>query len=135
MAVNSYRDLTVWGKAMGMVEACYHLTGNFPRNEEFGLKSQIRRAAVSIPSNIAEGSMRQSPREYCRFLSIALGSTAELETQLELALRLGLLQEDRCRTLLEQCREVGRMLNGIRKSIHSFATSQSPKTQNLKPKT
>lgn len=117
MKIRSYKDLSVWQKSMDLVEECYRLTDGFPRNEEFGLKSQIRRAAVSIPSNIAEGSVRHSSNEYCRFLAIALGSTAELETQIELGRRLGYVRDAEARSLANGCQEVGKMLNGLRTSI------------------
>ncbi len=117
MMVKSYKDLSVWQKAMHMVEECYRTTNSFPRNEKFGLKSQMRRAAVSIPSNVAEGNVRHSSNEYCRFLAIAIGSTAELETQIELARRLDLLSEEDAARISGQCQEVGRMLNGLRLSI------------------
>ena len=127
MKIRSYKELSVWQKSMDLVEECYRLTDGFPRNEEFGLKSQIRRAVVSIPSDIAEGSVRRSSAEYCRFLCIALGSTAELETQIELAKRLGLMSEDEAGQLTEHCQEVGRMLNGLRRSIDSHRfTKPSP---------
>ncbi len=117
MNIKSYKDLTVWQKAMQLVVDCYRMTSQFPRNEEFGLQSQMRRAAVSIPSNIAEGNVRRSSAEYCRFLCIALGSTAELETQTELARRLGFIAESDAGQLVDACQEVGRMLNGLRGSI------------------
>ena len=117
MKIKSYKDLSVWQKAMHLVEECYRLTDAFPRNEEFGLKSQMRKAAVSIPSNVAEGNVRRSSNEYCRFLSFALGSSAELETQIELGRRLGLIPDEEAFQLTEDCQEVGRMLNGLRDSI------------------
>ncbi len=125
MKIKSYKDLSVWQKAMHLVEKCYRLTEAFPRSEEFGLKSQMRRAAVSIPSNIAEGNARRSSNDYCRFLSIALASTAELETQIELARRLNLLQQHEALQLNEQCQEVRRMLNGLRASIANHHISES----------
>ncbi len=117
MKVKSFKDLLVWQKAMNLVEECYRVTEIFPRNEEFGLKAQIRRAAVSIPSNIAEGNARHSSGEYRRFLAIALGSTAELETQIELGRRLGLARDGDAARLSQHCQEVGKMLNGLRLSI------------------
>ncbi len=126
MKIGSYKDLTVWQKAMDLVEECYRLTNDFPRNEEFGLKSQIRRAAVSIPSNIAEGSVRHSSNEYCRFLAIALGSTAELETQIELGRRLGYIHDADVQSLVNGCQEVGKMLNGLRSSIAASIPAKSP---------
>ena len=117
MKVRSYKDLSVWQKAMVLGEECYRVKDAFPRSEEFGLKAQMHRAAVSIPSNVADGDVRQSTKEYCRFLAIAPGSTAELETQIELARRLGLGSEAESDELTQRCQEVGRMLNGLRLSI------------------
>jgi four helix bundle protein len=117
MDIKSFRDLMVWQKAMEIVEECYRLTDSLPRNEEFGLKSQMRRAAVSIPSDIAEGHSRRHSREFLQHFSISLGSLAEIETQLELALRLKLLPAagaEKCRAL---CEEVGRMLHGLATAI------------------
>jgi len=88
-SVNSHRDLIAWQEAMRLVEIVYRDTTGFPSEETFGLKSQIRRSAVSVPSNIAEGSARNTTGELLQFLGIARGSLAELETQLELAVRLG----------------------------------------------
>ena len=87
--VKSYRDLDVWRLGMDLAEAVYQCTSSFPKHELFGLTAQMRRAAVSIPSNIAEGRARSSTKELLHFLAIARGSLAELETQFELALRLG----------------------------------------------
>jgi four helix bundle protein len=92
MALQSYQELSVWQKAMFLAEACYRITWEFPREEMFGLTSQIRRAAVSIPANIAEGQGRQYTKEFLRHLSIARGSLEELETHLILTYRVGLLK-------------------------------------------
>jgi len=123
MRIKSYKDLSVWQKALDLVEQCYSITAGFPRSEEFGLKSQMRRAAVSIPSNVAEGNVRHSTNEYCRFLAIALGSTAELETQIELARRLGMLSEGNASHLSQACQVIGKMLNGLRLSIAKYRNS------------
>jgi four helix bundle protein len=80
-----FRDLRVWKEAVDLARAIYRLTATFPPDEKFGLTAQLRRAAVSVPSNIAEGSVRHSRRDFCRFLEISLGSLAEIETQLEIA--------------------------------------------------
>lgn len=110
----SYKDLTAWQKAMELAEAVYRETAEFPDEERYGLTAQLRRAAISIPSNIAEGQGRRSSNEdLVRFLRIALGSLCELETQLELSLRLKMLsapQMDRVRPLAE---EVGKLINGL----------------------
>src|SRR5271154_3028023 len=87
--VKSFRDLDVWRLSLDLAEAVYQCTASFPKSELFGLTAQMRRAAVSVPSNIAEGRSRSSTKEFLQFLSIALGSLAELETQFELAVRLG----------------------------------------------
>lgn len=88
MAMQSYKELKVWQKAMNLVKEVYALTGRFPKDELYGLKSQMERAAVSIPSQIAEGYLRRHKKEYLHFLSIALGSAAELETQMLVCISL-----------------------------------------------
>jgi four helix bundle protein len=90
---SSYRDLVVWQEAMRLVEMIYQRTAAFPRKEVFGLSAQLRRCAISVPSNIAEGAARNSPKELFQFLGVANGSLAELQTQLEIAARLGFLEE------------------------------------------
>jgi four helix bundle protein len=89
--IQSHRDLIAWQRAMDLVVAIYQATAPFPKSEEFGLQGQVRRAAVSIPSNIAEGYARQTTKDYLRFLRQARGSAAELSTQCELSVRLGYL--------------------------------------------
>ncbi len=109
-----YKNLLVWQKAIALVTQIYVVTRSFPREELYGLTSQIRRAAVSIPSNIAEGQARLTPGEFRQFLGIAKGSLAELDTQLMIAENLGYLTEtDR---LFDQVAEVGRMLSGLLRS-------------------
>jgi four helix bundle protein len=117
MSVTSYRDLKVWQQAMAVAKAVYELTSVFPKTEIYALSSQLQRAAVSIPSNIAEGHARQSPGDFARYLSIAMGSAAELETQLLLAQELGYTTPERVSKLLESSAEVGRMLRGLQKSL------------------
>lgn len=117
MAGKGYQELVAWQKAMDLVEAVYRVTTALPSEERYGLTSQIRRAAVSIPSNIAEGHGRASPRDFGRFLEIALGSLAEVETQLQLSARLRLLPADSVQPILVQAAEVGRILNGLLKSM------------------
>jgi len=109
---NSYRDLNVWQKSMDLVVSIYKLTGNFPQSETYGLTSQIRRAAVSVPSNIAEGKGR-SDRDFSRFLLQARGSVWEAETQVEIALRLKYLKAAEAQELLAAASEISRMLNGM----------------------
>jgi len=115
--MKTYRDLIVWQKAMALVTEIYKVTKSFPRREDYGLTSQIRRCAVSIPSNIAEGYGRHSRNEYVRFLQIALGSLYELQTQLEIAANLGYLKEDDFNRLYEMTREIERMLSSLIRSL------------------
>ena len=128
--ITSYRDLTVWQRAMDLVEAAYSLTKSFPKQEEYRLTSQIIRAAVSIPANIAEGFMRNTRKDYANFVGIARGSAAELETLLMVAGRLKLASGGEVAKVLASSEEVSRMLNTLRQRLAS-----SPKTQNPKPKT
>jgi four helix bundle protein len=116
-SLKSYRELTVWSKSMNLVEAIYKQTRLFPREEIYGLTSQLRRAAVAIPSNIAEGQSRNTSGEFVQFLGISRGSLAELETQLELAARLGYLPADFLDGLLQQCTEIGKMINALIRSL------------------
>ncbi|MFH1562901.1 MAG: four helix bundle protein [Nitrospirota bacterium] len=117
MNIRSYRDLEVWQKAMELVIECYRITKEFPRSETFGLASQLQRAASSIPANIAEGRERQYTKEFLQHLSIAYGSLAELETHLEISWRLNYIDEKSLNGLLAKTAEIGRMLNGLRKSL------------------
>ena len=131
MAASSYEDLRVWQKAMDLVEETYRLTADFPKNEEFGLKSQMRRAAISVPSNIAEGQGRHYPKVFREFLYIALGSLYELRTQLKLAGRLGVVPTDNCEQANLYCTEVGKMLHRLVGSISVARTrNQQPTTSN-----
>jgi four helix bundle protein len=110
MSTRSYRDLVVWQKSMDLVEEIYRLTKLLPKEEIFGIANQLRRAAISIPSNIAEGNTRNSQKEYVRFLSIARGSESEIETRLEVCLRIGYFNEEQTRKASALCIEVGKML-------------------------
>ena len=102
---------------MDMVTACYRMTATFPKSEVYGLSSQIQRAAVSLPANIAEGHQRKHSKEFIQFLSIASGSLAELETHIYIAQRLEYIDKKQLNNLLDKTSEIGRMLNGLRKSI------------------
>lgn len=113
MGSRNYKDLLAWQKSMDLVTACYKHTANFPALERYGLTDQLRRAAVSIPANIAEGQGRQYDAEFARFLYIASGSLAELETHIQIAQRLGYLDQLAADHLLEQCTEVARLLHGL----------------------
>ncbi|MBL8311627.1 MAG: four helix bundle protein [Burkholderiales bacterium] len=110
----SHRDFPVWKAAMDLAESVYDLSAAFPGDERYGLTSQIRRAAVSVPSNIAEGAGRSSTGELAHFLGIALGSLAELETQIELAVRL---------TMADDCNEVNEQIENVRKQLILFRRS------------
>ncbi|WP_262922048.1 four helix bundle protein [Hymenobacter cellulosivorans] len=112
-----FRELKIWQKAMLITKLTYQCSAAFPSDERFGLTSQIRRAAVSIPSNIAEGSGRGSTKDFSQFLSIATGSAYELETQLILAAEFGYLDETRLQSVLDELAELQRMLYGFQKSL------------------
>lgn len=116
MKISSYKDLIVWQKSMELVTFIYDLTKKFPRTEEFGLTSQMRRSAVSIPSNIAEGRRRSSRNDYLHFLNIAYASGAELETQIEISRRLSFGQESDFSKVDILIDEVMRMLNKMTNS-------------------
>jgi four helix bundle protein len=113
MASRNYRDLLAWKRAMDLVEQVYRLSALFPREEMYGLRVQLRRATVSVPSNIAEGQGRRTKKEFSRFLSIAHGSLREIETQVLIAERLCFVSsEDRAEILLTSA-EVGRLITGL----------------------
>ena len=113
--IKSYRDLDVWRKSMDFVEDVYKALSNFPKEERFGICDQIRRAAVSIPSNIAEGFGRDSDTDFAHFLTIARGSLFEVATQLEIASRLGYLPSDS--GLFAEVASIGKMLNSLRRYL------------------
>ena len=115
----SFRDLKVWRDAMTLVEDVYRVSKAFPADERFGLTAQLRRAAVSIPSNIGEGKRRKRQRAFLHHLDIALGSQGEVDVQLELALRLGFLKRSQYNEVSRRVDEVGRMLNGLIASMQS----------------
>jgi four helix bundle protein len=117
--ITSYKDLTAWRKSMALAGECYRLTGGFPVAERYGLSAQMRRAAVSIPSNLAEGHNRRSRNAFANHVGIALGSQAELETQLMLAVSLGFATEDNAKPVLEHASEVGRLLHGLVRSLEN----------------
>ena len=119
MTIQSYRELKVWQKGMDLAVSCYEVTKTYPRSELYGLTSHIRRAATSIPANIAEGQARQHTKEFLNFLSIARGSLKELETHLILSERVGLLPNETLQGLLHQTEEVSRMLAGLRTSLEA----------------
>lgn len=115
--VRSYRDLVVWKSSMALAVACYKATSSFPKSEIFGLVSQIRRAATSVPANIAEGNGRENSGSYVQFLRIAQGSLKELETLLMLAEQTEFLAKGDCDDLIERAEETGKMLRSLIRSI------------------
>jgi four helix bundle protein len=115
--INSYRDLRVWQDAMSLAEACYRLTRPFPREEQFGLTSQIRRSSASIAANIAEGHGRENTGSFIQSLRVAQGSLKELETHLILAERIGLLPPTDLQAALAQCENVGKMVRALIRSL------------------
>ena len=117
--LKSYQDLEVWKKSIELAEMVYRVSGQFPPEERFGITSQVRRASVSVAANIAEGAERPGTREFLQFLGIAGGSLAETETFLILARRLGMAPPEAIAPLLHQAGEIGRMLNGLKRSLHS----------------
>jgi len=124
-----YKELLVWQKGMALAKLVYRLTVRFPREEKFGLTSQIRRAAVSVPSNIAEGQARQSTKEFLQFLSHAEGSLAELETQVLLGVELGFVWPEDVKEILAKIDELQKMLVGLKRKLEEvspLATRHSP---------
>jgi four helix bundle protein len=115
--VGNYRDLIVWQKAFELTLAVYRETAHFPKEEIYGITMQLRRACVSIPSNIAEGEGRRSPGEFRRFLHIALGSLKEAETQILISEALGYFQPNQAGKLITTAAEVGRLITGLSKSL------------------
>ena len=113
----NHKDLDVWKKSMELAELMYSLTKSFPESERYGLTSQMRRAAVSVPSNIAEGAARQSDKELIQFLMIALGSLSELETQYLLSIRLGMTAEDN--KVLDLIINVKKLILGLRNYLRN----------------
>lgn len=118
-AVQSYRDLIVWQQAMDLAALVYNLTREFPKHEQYGLTSQVCRAAVSVPSNIAEGHARDSTKEFLHHVSFAMGSLAEVETQILLAERLGYLPSDIVNSTITKTAELGRRLRSLQQSLKS----------------
>ncbi|WP_242517591.1 four helix bundle protein [Leptolyngbya iicbica] len=115
--IQSYRDLEVWRQGMALAEGCYRLTKTFPKEEVYGMVAQIRRAAVSVPANIAEGYGREYRNDYIRFLRIAQGSLKELETHLLLALRVELITTKTSQPILAQCESTGKLLRALLRAL------------------
>jgi four helix bundle protein len=115
--MKSHKDLDVWQAAIDLAKVTYRLTSNFPREEQYGLVSQMRRSAVSVASNIAEGAARQGEKEFVQFLYMALGSASELDTQLEIAMGVGLAEKRVVCELQDNVGAVARMLQGLIRSV------------------
>ena len=115
--VTHYKELLVWQKAMVLARETYKITALFPGDERFGLTSQMRRSAVWVPSNIAEGQARQGAREFLQLLSHASGSLAELDTQILLSIELGYTKDERAKGLLDKVTELQKMMSGLRRSL------------------
>jgi four helix bundle protein len=140
MSVQSYEQLEVWQQAMDLVTLIYEVTGPFPPDERFGLTSQLRRAAVSIPSNVAEGQGRRTTGEFLALLSVARGSLMEVRTQIEIARRLGFIPEQAVLPVCDLCNRVGRLMNGLinaleQKQEQRKAGGACPPTTNHQPPT
>jgi four helix bundle protein len=130
MAINSYRDLRVWKEGMALAKTCYILTRQFPKEELFGLTSQIRRAAASIPANIAEGNGRENTKEYIHFLKIAQGSLKEVETHLLLAIEVEICPSETVQPLLVLADGIGRMLRALIRTLQRRCEQKPLKSGN-----
>ena len=125
MAITHYKDLGVWQKSMDLAVEIFKVARWLPKEELYGLSDQMRRAVVSVPSNIAEGQQRSSTRDYIRFLHIAKGSLGELETQIMLCERLEYLGKDKTDQLIKQCIEIQRMISGLINSLMSVLNKEN----------
>ena len=126
--MKSHKELLVWQKSVDLAEAIYRITELFPKHQQYSLCQQMQKAAVSISSNIAEGSGRNSTKEFLHFLSISYGSMAELETQIIIAQRLQFISIHEYEPLLAQIQEIGKMLNGLQASVRKNLTDHRPLT-------
>jgi len=115
--IKSFRDLIIWQRGINLVKDVYEETRNFPKEELYGITTQIRRSAISIPSNISEGHIRQHRAEFRQFLNIALGSLAELETQIIIARELNYLSIEKSENLIDQMSSLGKMMRGLMKKL------------------
>ena len=128
--IRSYTDLRVWQRGMDLVEAIHVTTQSFPKHEIYGLTSQVRRAAVSIPANIAEGHSREHTKEFRNFLSMAQGSISELETELEIAARLGYLPVEQFSRLMPQVAGLAKQVRALREALAKRIAAQAKATRN-----
>lgn len=127
-SVRSYQDLDVWRKGLDLVMACYRVTAGFPKEERFGLTNQLQRATVSVPANIAEGQGRWYTKELARHLSNAHGSQCECETHLHVAVRLGYVGIEDAKAVFALSKQIGRMLNGLKRALERRADEQTGRT-------
>lgn len=125
MKTSDYKELQVWQKAMDLVVEIYKISKLLPKEEVYGISDQLRRSAVSIPSNIAEGQSRNSVKEFIQFLSIARGSLAELETQLLICIKVNMLSEDNIAEAQNITTEVGKMIKGLMNKLNSQLTTKN----------
>lgn len=125
MAVKSFNELIVWQKSIELVEQIYIITRDFPKDEIYCLTNQIRRSAISIPSNIAEGQARKTTKDFLNFLSIAQGSRAELETQIIIANRLGYIEDNKAEQLFSTLTEIAKMLFSLSSTLNLQLTNKS----------
>ncbi|MBP3354649.1 MAG: four helix bundle protein [Bacteroidales bacterium] len=123
MKTSDYKELQVWQKAMDLVVEVYNIIKLLPKEETYGISDQIRRSAVSIPSNIAEGQSRNSSKEFIQFLSIARGSLAELETQLLICVKVNMLSNDNIDNILIATKEIGKMIKGLMNKLEAQLTT------------
>ena len=119
MTIKNFKELIVWQKSMDLAETVYKTVRSFPKEEIYGLSDQMRRAVVSIPSNIAEGNQRKTTKEYIHFLFVSKGSLGELETQIMLSGRLNYITNEQMNALLSDCQNVGKLLNGLVNSLQN----------------
>lgn len=117
--MSTFRDLKMWQKSMDLVTVIYEVSNRFPKDETFGLTSQLRKSAISVPSNIAEGYGRKGKKDYLRFLNIAMGSLFELQTQIEISKNLGYIKEPTFEKIWDDSREVERMLSSYTRKVES----------------
>lgn len=125
MKTSDYKELQVWQKAMDLVVEVYNIIKLLPKEEMYGISDQIRRSAVSIPSNIAEGQSRNSAKEFIQFLSIARGSLAELETQFLICVKVNMLSNDKIDNILISTKEIGKMIKGLMNKLEAQLTTNN----------
>ena len=133
--MRNFRELQIWQESMGLAETVYRLLNEFPRQEEYGMKSQIKRAAASIPSNIAEGCSRASQREFKYYLEISLGSSFEVETNFLLAEKLGMISKEELSQLLPKLHALQKQINSFITTVKSFIREKSANRPLPPPKT